>query len=124
MNPTPTQPTRPGAGSNVGTGIAGEVEKTMQKMAAANSQTSGLSLPPGGSNQMNVSNLNKLAEYCATNGEYQHAIEYYLQLTNLDPDNGPAWTALGHCYLLIEDLQKSFNAYQHALYSLEDIKDP
>ena len=73
---------------------------------------------------MNVSNLNKLAEYCATNGEYQHAIEYYLQLTALDPDNGPAWTALGHCQLLVEDLQKSFNAYQHALYSLEDIKDP
>lgn len=73
---------------------------------------------------MNVSNLNKLAEYCATNGEYHHAIEYYNQLTSLDPDNGPAWTALGHCYLLVEDLQKSFNAYQHALYSLEDIKDP
>jgi len=53
---------------------------------------------------MNVSNLNKLAEYCATNGEYHHAIEYYLQLTTIDPDNGPAWTALGHCYLLIEDL--------------------
>ena len=71
-----------------------------------------------------MSNLNKLAEYCATNGEYQHAIEYYLQLTGMDPDNGPAWTALGHCYLLVEDLQKSFNAYQQALYSLEDIKDP
>jgi len=53
---------------------------------------------------MNVSNLNKLAEYCATNGEYHHAIDYYLQLTSIDPDNGPAWTALGHCYLLVEDL--------------------
>ncbi len=23
---------------------------------------------------------------------------------NIDPENGPAWTALGHCYLLVEDL--------------------
>jgi len=53
---------------------------------------------------MNVGNLNKLAEFCATNGEYHAAIEYYLKLTTIDPDNGPAWTALGHCYLLIEDL--------------------
>ena len=42
----------------------------------------------------------------------------------MDSENGPAWTALGHCYLLVEDLQKSFNAYQRALYSLEEIKDP
>jgi Flp pilus assembly protein TadD len=62
--------------------------------------------PPVNNSQtlMNVSNLNKLAEYCATNGEYHHAIDYYLQLTSIDPDNGPAWTALGHCYLLVEDL--------------------
>lgn len=55
-------------------------------------------------NLMNVGNLNKLAEFCATNGEYHSAIEYYLKLTTIDPENGPAWTALGHCYLLIEDL--------------------
>ena len=68
--------------------------------------------------------INRLAEYCATNGEYQTAIEYYLKLITIDSENGPAWTALGHCYLLVEDFQKSFNAYQRALYSLEDIKDP
>lgn len=82
---------------------------------------------------MNISNLNKLAEYYATNSDYHQvsqyskytqAIQYYIKITTLDPENGPAWTALGHCYLLVEDLQKSFNAYQHALYSLEDIKDP
>jgi tetratricopeptide (TPR) repeat protein len=45
-------------------------------------------------------------------------------LITIDSENGPAWTALGHCYLLVEDLQNSFNSYQRALYSLEDIKDP
>ena len=68
--------------------------------------------------------INKLAEYCATNGEYHAAIEYYVKLIAIDTENGPAWTALGHCYLLVEDLQNSFDSYQRALYSLEDIKDP
>ena len=57
-----------------------------------------------GNNIMNANNLNKLAEYCATNGDYSNAIEFYLKLTTLDVNNGPAWTALGHCYLLVEDL--------------------
>jgi len=51
-----------------------------------------------------VERLNKLAEHCATNGEYQAAIEYYIKLITISSDNGPAWTALGHCYLLVEDL--------------------
>lgn len=75
-------------------------------------------------NLVYVDRINKLAEFCASNGEYQAAIEYYVKLITIDSENGPAWTALGHCYLLVEDLQKSFNAYQRALYSLEDIKDP
>jgi tetratricopeptide (TPR) repeat protein len=68
--------------------------------------------------------INKLAEFFATNGDYQAAIEQYAKMVSIDSENGPAWTALGHCYLLIGDLQNSFNAYQRALYSLEDIKDP
>ena len=51
-----------------------------------------------------VDKVNKFAEYCATTGEYQSAIEYYVKIISVDPENGPAWTALGHCYLLVEDL--------------------
>jgi len=75
-------------------------------------------------NVNNIANINKMAEFCATKGDYPTAIEYYKNLTIYDINNGPAWTALGHCYLLIEDIHKAFNAYQHALYVLEDIKDP
>jgi two-component SAPR family response regulator len=57
-----------------------------------------------GDNLVYVDRINKLAEYCATNGEYQVAIEYYVKLITIDSENGPAWTALGHCYLLVEDL--------------------
>jgi tetratricopeptide (TPR) repeat protein len=55
-------------------------------------------------NLSDVDKVNKFAEYCATTGEYQSAIEYYVKIISLDPENGPAWTALGHCYLLVEDL--------------------
>ena len=91
--------------NTLGTGIAGAHNTNL------GGDTPGQAASGGNANLMSVGNLNKLAEFCATNGEYHSAIEYYLKLTTLDPDNGPAWTALGHCYLLIEDLQKSFNAY-------------
>jgi tetratricopeptide (TPR) repeat protein len=68
--------------------------------------------------------INKLAEFFATNGDYHSAIEQYVKMVSIDSENGPAWTALGHCCLLVEDLQNSFNAYQRALYCLDDIKDP
>ena len=76
-----------------------------------------------GDNLVYVDRINKLAEFCASNGEYQSAIDYYTKLITIDSENGPAWTALGHCYLLVEDLQKSFNAYQRALYSLDESVD-
>lgn len=88
MGNTPTTITP----TSVGTGIAGQAIA-----AEANSASNA-------NNFMNVGSLNKLAEFCATNGEYSSAIEYYLRLTQIDPENGPAWTALGHCYLLVDDL--------------------
>lgn len=87
------------------------------------SNLDGIEAPVDCGNLSDVDKVNKFAEYCATTGEYQSAIEYYVKIISIDPENGPAWTALGHCYLLVEDLQNSFNAYQRALYSLEDIKD-
>ena len=54
--------------------------------------------------QYQINGINCLAECCASNGDYKKAIEYFLQIISIDPVNGPAWTALGHCYLLVEDL--------------------
>ncbi len=88
-----------------GTGIAGQALQNESSLGntgiASNVVNNGSNIQ---NNILNVANLNKLAEFCATNGEYSQAIEYYLKLTTIDPENGPAWTALGHCYLLIEDL--------------------
>ena len=73
---------------------------------------------------MDYHNLSRMAEFCATKGDYEAAIDYYKRMTEILPENGPSWTALGHCYLLTEESHSAFNAYQHALYSLDDIKDP
>ena len=44
--------------------------------------------------------MNNKAEKLATSGKYTEAIEKYLKIVRIDRRNGPAWTALGHCYLL------------------------
>lgn len=71
-----------------------------------------------------LNQLNSVAEFLAAKGEFTDAIKYYEKITGLDPENGAAWTALGHCYLLTEELYKAFTAYQRALYSLTDVRDP
>ncbi len=71
-----------------------------------------------------LNQLNSVAEYLAAKGDFANAIRYYERITGLDPENGAAWTALGHCYLLTDDLQKAFTSYQKALYSLPDVRDP
>lgn len=65
-----------------------------------------------------------MAEFYGTKGDYIAAIQYYIKMTEIDPENGPSWAAIGHCYLLSDDINKAFNAYQQALYCLEDIRDP
>lgn len=71
-----------------------------------------------------LSQLNSLAEFSAAKGDFANSIKFYERITTLDQDNGSAWTALGHCYLLTDNLQKAFNAYQKALYTLPDVRDP
>jgi len=71
-----------------------------------------------------LNQLNSVAEFLAAKGDFPNAIKYYEQITTMDSENGAAWTALGHCYLLTDDLQKAFTSYQKALYSLPDVRDP
>jgi hypothetical protein len=76
------------------------------------------------SGQGGLAQLNATAELLAAKGDFTNAINFYERITALDPENGVAWTALGHCYLLTDELQKAFGAYQKALYSLPDVRDP
>ncbi len=43
-------------------------------------------------------------------------------MLKIDQNNGEVWGSLGHCFLMMEDLQQAYQAYQQALYHLRDPK--
>ncbi|PTB43440.1 uncharacterized protein TrAFT101_001996 [Trichoderma asperellum] len=55
---------------------------------------------------------------------FDKALEFFRAIVQLDQNNGEAWGNLGHCYLMTENLQKAYDAYQQALVNLRDPKDP
>ena len=54
---------------------------------------------------------------------YTHLDVYKRQL-NYNPENGETWGLLGHCYLMLDDLQRAYAAYQRALYYLDNPNVP
>jgi len=64
------------------------------------------------------------AEDLAKRNKFGEALKYFEQLIKMDSTNGVIWGILGHCYLLMENLQEAFNSYQKALYYSPDVKDP
>jgi tetratricopeptide (TPR) repeat protein len=74
-------------------------------------------------NPSSITALSMLAQHYAGIGEYDNSAQHYERIVQIDEHNGKAWTALGHCYLLQNEYQKCFTAYQRALYSMEDNKD-
>jgi len=74
-------------------------------------------------NPHDVGVLSRLAQSQASHGDYNSACDLYEKLVGLDSDNGLAWMALGHCYLLRAEYQKCFQAYQKALGTLQDRKN-
>jgi glucose repression mediator protein len=46
------------------------------------------------------------------------------RIVSLDPNSGETWRILGHCYLMLDDLPKSYSAYQQALVHVTNPKDP
>ena len=51
-------------------------------------------------------------------------MEYLKTVIKIDQNNGEAWGNLGHCYLMMDNLQEAYSAYQQALYYLPDPKEP
>jgi hypothetical protein len=46
------------------------------------------------------------------------AAEYFQRILKFNEANGEIWGALGHCYLMVDELHKAYSAYQQALYHL------
>jgi len=74
-------------------------------------------------NPYNARVLNRLAAICRAQKQYPKAIEQLLRLLDINSSNGEVWSELGHCYLMTDELQKAFTAYQNALYNLQNPKD-
>lgn len=49
-------------------------------------------------------------------------MEYFQRAVALEPNNGEVWGAIGHCFLMMDDLPKAYSAYQKALSNLANPK--
>ncbi|ORY80925.1 hypothetical protein BCR37DRAFT_393569 [Protomyces lactucae-debilis] len=75
-------------------------------------------------NPYSIPAMNQIAAILRAREQFPRAVEFYQSILNLDQNNGEVWGALGHCYLMMDDLQKAYSAYQQALYHLQNPKEP
>ncbi|CUS09562.1 unnamed protein product [Tuber aestivum] len=75
-------------------------------------------------NPYSIPAMNSISCILRTKEQFAKAVEYLQSILNLDATNGDIWGSLGHCYLMMDELQKAYSAYQQALYHLRDPKEP
>ena len=90
-------------------------------------------------NRNSIPALNAIGMLLKGREAFEKALGFFSAITQLDGNNGEAWGNLGkspclksespeltcvkgHCYLMTEDLQKAYDAYQQALVNLRDPK--
>lgn len=75
-------------------------------------------------NQWSVPAMLAISCILRSKDQFTSAVEYLRQILKVEPTNGEVWSSLGHCYLMMDDLQQAYSAYQQALYHLPDPKEP
>ncbi|KAF2190842.1 TPR-like protein [Zopfia rhizophila CBS 207.26] len=75
-------------------------------------------------NSWSVPAMQGIACILRTKDHFPQAVEYLRTILKVDQANGEVWGSLGHCYLMMDDLQQAYSAYQQALYHLSDPKEP
>ncbi|KAL8811810.1 MAG: hypothetical protein Q9223_003269 [Gallowayella weberi] len=75
-------------------------------------------------NYQSIAAMNAISCILRTKENFPKAVEFLQGILKLDNNNGEVWGSLGHCYLMMEDLQQAYAAYQQALYHLRDPKEP
>lgn len=73
-------------------------------------------------NQWSIQAMNAISCILRTKEQFPKAIEYLQNILKLDPTNGETWGSLGHCHLMMDNLQEAYTSYQQALYHLRDPK--
>ncbi|KAF9099313.1 glucose repression mediator protein [Mortierella sp. AD031] len=74
-------------------------------------------------NYQSVHALNLIAELYRTRENFPKAAENFQRILAIDNASGEVWGSLGHCYLMMDELQKAYTAYQNALHHLPNPKD-
>lgn len=75
-------------------------------------------------NQWCVPAMLAISSILRSKDQFTGAVEYLRNIIKIEPGNGEVWSSLGHCYLMMDDLQQAYSAYQQALYHLPDPKEP
>ncbi|KAF7728103.1 hypothetical protein EC973_006618 [Apophysomyces ossiformis] len=75
-------------------------------------------------NPYSINALSNIASLCRGREQFAKAVEYFKRILAIQENNGDTWSALGHCYLMMDNLQDAYHAYQQALYHLPNPKDP
>lgn len=75
-------------------------------------------------NPYSIPAMSAIANIFRSKEQFARAVEYYQSILGFSQESGETWGALGHCYLMMDDLQKAYTAYQQALYHLRDPKEP
>lgn len=75
-------------------------------------------------NPNSIPAMNAISLILRTREDFHKAIEYLQAILKIDANNGEVWGSLGHCYLMMDDLQQAYAAYQSALVNLQNPKEP
>lgn len=75
-------------------------------------------------NSQSIPAMNAISLILRSREDFPKAIEYLQTILKLDQNNGEVWGSLGHCFLMIDDLQQAYAAYQSALVNLRNPKEP
>lgn len=75
-------------------------------------------------NPYSVAVLTQLASIYRLKEFFPKAVEYFQRVLNIEANNGEIWGALGHCYLMMDELPKAYAAYQQALHYMSNPKEP
>ncbi|KAI1506475.1 hypothetical protein F5X99DRAFT_364330 [Biscogniauxia marginata] len=75
-------------------------------------------------NPNSVPAMNAISLILRTREDFPKAVEYLQAILKIEANNGEVWGSLGHCYLMMDDLQQAYAAYQSALVNLPNPKEP
>lgn len=75
-------------------------------------------------NPNSIPAIQHFAQFYKQRENFIAAVEYYQKIIASDNQNSDAWSSLAYCYLMQDDVQKAFSAYQQALFYAPNSKDP